>query len=126
MAKVKKVESKLQPGKPTNPKQEVKAPAQVKEGKPTNPNEVVALKNGVERTFSRQIWDHLPAGKEGFKEVVSAPPPVKTIAVKKVDLTYEDAVKEYTELFGEAPGQDLDLAALHVAIENKKGEQGNG
>lgn len=125
MAKVKKVESKLQPGKPANPKPEVKAPAQIKKGKPANPNEVVALKNGVERTFSRQIWDHLPAGKEGFKEVVSAP---KIPAPKQPieNTSYSDAVKEYTELFNEAPGQDLSLEDLNAAIEAKKGEQGNG
>lgn len=126
MAKVKKAESKLQQGKPSNPKPEAKVtPPPIKQGKPSNPNEVVALKNGLPRTFTRVMWDHLPANKEGWKQVVETP---KLPAPKQEtqSSTYEDAVKEYTELFSEAPGQDLSLDDLNAAIADKKGEQTNG
>lgn len=129
MAKVKKAESKLQQGKPSNPKPEAKVtPQPIKQGKPSNPNEVVALKNGRERTFTRVMWDHLPANKEGWKEVVEAPkmPTPKPATQNDPAQSYTDSVKEYTELFGEAPGQDLSIEDLNSAIAAKKGEQGNG
>lgn len=129
MAKVKNAESKLQQGKPTNPKPEAKVtPQPIKQGKPSNPNEVVALKNGLERTFTRTMWDHLPANKEGWKEVLETPklPAQKQASPDNPAQSYTDSVKEYTELFGEAPGQDLSIEDLNTAIAAKKGEQGNG
>jgi hypothetical protein len=134
MAKVKKVETKLQTGKAATPKS---APAktetpQPKPGKAATPNTVYALKNGIERGFPRQIWDHLPAGKEGWKEIVQAPaiPAAKKQAVadnsQSDKPSYEDAVNTYKELFGEAPGQDLSLDEIIEAVEAKKGEQNNG
>jgi hypothetical protein len=129
MAKVKKVESKLQAGKAPTIKEPAKVVNLPKPEKPktSNANTVTALRNGIERGFPRQIWDHLPQGKEGWKEVVETPKlPAQKPATDSPAQSYTDAVKEYTELFGEAPGQDLSIEDLNSAIAAKKGEQTNG
>jgi colicin import membrane protein len=60
MATVKSSDSKRQIAQPTSNK-----PPQ----KSTNKGEVKVVKNGIERTFSRSIWDNLPPDKEGYTEV---------------------------------------------------------
>lgn len=106
MAKVKKAETNLKPGKPQS------APSPK-----GNKNSVVAVRNGIERTFPRNIWDHLPADKAGFKEAVSMPEAPKTKSPEPTN--YDEAVKAYTEAFGEAPGQDLTIEDINAAIADK-------
>lgn len=36
-------------------------------------NEILAERDGVQRPFSRLIWDQLPPAKEGWKEVKESP-----------------------------------------------------
>lgn len=46
-------------------------------------NEILVERDGVQRTFSRLIWDQLPPKKEGWKEVKEAPSEPKTKAPAK-------------------------------------------
>ena len=47
-------------------------------------SDILAEKNGKQRTFSRLIWDNLPEAKEGWKEVKEAPAePAKKADAKK-------------------------------------------
>lgn len=47
-------------------------------------SDILAEKNGKQRTFSRLIWDNLPEAKEGWKEVKEAPAePAKKSDAKK-------------------------------------------
>jgi hypothetical protein len=155
MATVQSSGSKRQPAKPTSKKPQPKT-----DGKAI----VTVVKNGIERTFPRSIWDNLPADKEGYQEVVNKPeipeqkpapepiPPIANAAVgedtvksdeKPVDQkpedqpganipapeqkpaepaspTYDEAVKAYTDLFKEDPGQDLTIEEILGKITAKK------
>lgn len=145
MANVKSSDSKRQIAQPTSNK-----PPQ----KSTNKGEVKVVKNGIERTFSRSIWDNLPPGKEGYQEVVEkqeipapaptdekpadpkpaeqpatpapAPQPAtpKPAEPAKQSPTYDEAVKAYTDAYGEAPGQDLTIEEILAKVTAKK-QEGN-
>lgn len=129
MAKVKSSDSKRQIAQPTSNKPQAKS-----NGK----DEVRVMKNGIERTFARSIWDHLPAGKEGFQEIVDKPDipdsatkdqnqaPDTKPADNAQSPNYDEAVKAYTEAFGEAPGQDLTIEEILAKVTEKKGAEGNG
>lgn len=114
MAKVKAADSKLKPGKPIAPK--------AVQSKAKSSNTVTAVRNGIERTFARQIWDNLPDDKAGFQEVANAPSLPKAKEKSPTPATYEVVVKAYTEAFGEAPGQDLSIDQINEAIEKKEAD----
>lgn len=135
MATVKSIDSTRQQAKPTSNKPQPKS-----DGKAV----VKVVKNGIERTFPRSIWDNLPADKEGYQEVVEkpvipdqkpvpAPEPEATPAPEQGNAstpgptdtqspTYDEAVKAYTNLFKEAPGQDLTIEEILGKITAKQQE----
>ncbi len=98
-------------------------------------HEVLAVRNGRERVFSRSLWDNLPADKEGYQEV-SEVPKVKTLkdapstgtaganagqvltADQEKEL-YTSTVEKYKEIFGEEPATDLGTADLQGLIDAK-------
>lgn len=110
-------------------------------------NEVLAVRDGVERSFTRQIWDHLPPGKDGYQEVSEAP---KAAATKKPDdngigsegaggagtetklkpaeakAAYNKVASEYKTLFGEAPAQNLTVEEIQGLMTAKKSEGAGG
>lgn len=135
MATVKSIDSTRQQAKPTSNKPQPKS-----DGKAV----VKVVKNGIERTFPRSIWDNLPADKEGYQEVVAKPeiPEQKPAPEPKPEAapapeqgnvstpaptdaqspTYDEAVKAYTDLFKEVPGQDLTIDEILGKITAKQQE----
>lgn len=96
-------------------------------------NEVIAVRNGSEQTFTRQIWDHLPQDKEGWQEIVETPAasastskqPANTGAGdKNTGLTpkqlHAAASADYKAAFGVAPEQNLTTEDIRVKLAEKK------
>jgi len=135
MAKVNATNDKKLPGKPGK---SLTALGNAKS------NEVVAVRNGNERTFPRAIWDHLPPGKDGFEEVSENFKPAATskpgdtseskggvdsgkkLTAKDQKDAYKAAADNYKIIFGEAVAPELTTEEINDLISKKQASESKG
>jgi len=86
---------------------------------------IIAEKNGNTRSFSKNIWDHLPEDKEGWKEVQGKPADIDTSNSNqnddpKKDEAFNNAVEAYKTAFGTSPVDTLTTEDLLKAVSDKE------
>lgn len=95
---------------------------------------VTAVRDGVTRNFSAQIWNNLPEGKQGWSETSEKPAEIKpssdqdpanTKLSAKDQAIYDEQAAKYKDLFKKDPEEGTSLADLQSLVSTREKELEN-